>query len=139
MEWDDEGTTIVGELDAYDADHACLYLVPKTEGSGTSNIFDEYVAALTDAGSDWYEWEKVGSTEVDLSNYVTKNTYTTGTPSTNVTGEAAAYTATVSGTVKYTKADTVTGSAGGATTTNTGTAGGVTIQGSNFSFNGVAS
>ncbi|MBO7691893.1 MAG: hypothetical protein J6T10_04570 [Methanobrevibacter sp.] len=120
-------TAITGTLEANAADLTTFYLV--YDNNGTKDQYDEYVSTGT-------EWEKIGDTGVDLSNYVTKNIYTTGTPSTNVTGEAAAYTATVSGTVKYTKADTVTGSAGGTTTTNTGAAGGVTIQGSNFSFNG---
>lgn len=40
-----------------------LYLVPKSE-SQTSNYYDEYVYANNN-------WEKIGDTEIDLSNYVT--------------------------------------------------------------------
>lgn len=40
-----------------------LYLVPKSE-SQTTNYYDEYVYANNN-------WEKIGDTEIDLSNYVT--------------------------------------------------------------------
>ena len=43
-------------------DSKYIYLLPKTE-SETQNSYDEYI---------WYEskWEKIGTTEIDLSDYV---------------------------------------------------------------------
>ena len=44
-----------------------MYLVPKTQGSGASNIYEEYVWI-----PDQNKFEKVGDTAVDLSNYYNK-------------------------------------------------------------------
>ena len=48
-----------------------LYLVPSEE-PGTQNVKDEYITLSTsEGGSTTYYWEKIGSTEIDLSNYAT--------------------------------------------------------------------
>lgn len=49
-----------------------LYLVPKDD-TGESDIFDEWI---------WVEddWEHIGSTDIDLSNYLAKNNTTAFTP-----------------------------------------------------------
>lgn len=44
-----------------------LYLVP-SEDPETENIYDEYIWAIQEDES--YDWEKIGSTEIDLSGYV---------------------------------------------------------------------
>lgn len=44
-----------------------LYLVPSSDPE-TSNIYDEYIWAVQ--SDDTYAWEKIGSTEIDLSGYV---------------------------------------------------------------------
>lgn len=46
-----------------------MYLVPKST-AGTSNVYDEYLY-INNA------WEKVGDTEIDLTNYVQKTDYAT--------------------------------------------------------------
>lgn len=45
-----------------------LYLVPKST-SASQNVYDEYIWTTVVSVS---QWEKIGSTEVDLSNYYTK-------------------------------------------------------------------
>lgn len=45
-----------------------IYLVP--DAQSTNNDYDEYITITTDNGTT-YQWEKIGSTEMDLSNYVT--------------------------------------------------------------------
>jgi hypothetical protein len=48
-----------------------IYLVPAEE-AGTQNVKDEYITLkVTDGGYTTYSWEKIGSTEIDLSNYPT--------------------------------------------------------------------
>ena len=48
-----------------------LYLVPSEE-PGTQNIKDEYITLSTsEGGGTTYYWEKIGTTEIDLSNYTT--------------------------------------------------------------------
>ena len=48
-----------------------LYLVPSEE-PGTQNIKDEYITLSTsEGGGTTYYWEKIGTTEIDLSNYPT--------------------------------------------------------------------
>lgn len=44
-----------------------LYLVPSTDPE-SDNIYDEYIWAIQD--DDSYAWEKIGTTEVDLSGYI---------------------------------------------------------------------
>ena len=59
---------IVQELPSTGANNI-LYLVPRTE-SETSNVYDEYVYANNN-------WEKIGSTDIDLSDYVKNTDYAT--------------------------------------------------------------
>lgn len=48
-----------------------LYLVPSEE-PGTQNVKDEYITlSVTEGGVTTYYWEKIGTTEIDLSNYPT--------------------------------------------------------------------
>ena len=116
--------------------HNSIVLIPSTK-TGTDNVKDEYVIIRGGtSGSYTYSWEKIGSTEVDLSNYVTKDTYPVETGGTTVTGEAGAQTATGSATVTYEKAAEATGSAGAGEADVTGEAGGFTISGSKFTFSG---
>lgn len=115
------------------------------------NIYEDFTRlfAFVSGSNDAYAWEKIGSTDVDLSNYVEKGTYTTDAPSTNTTSSngAGTYTTSSNGeqtasgqaTVTYVKSATVTGSAGATgTSANTGKAASVTIQGSSFSFSGTS-
>lgn len=60
-----------------------FYLVPSSDPE-TSNIYDEYIWAVQSGGS--YGWEKIGSTEVDLSGYVpTSRTINSKALTTNIT------------------------------------------------------
>ena len=48
-----------------------IYFVPSDDPQ-TSNIKDEYITlSITEGGSTTYYWEKIGTTEIDLSNYAT--------------------------------------------------------------------
>lgn len=51
------------------ADAKAIYLVPRAE-SEAGNIYDEYVVVEGDGGTK--EWEKIGSTDIDLSGYYQK-------------------------------------------------------------------
>ena len=62
--WDDDGTTITGTLVADEDTMGSFYLVPATNPSG-KDIYAEYI---TVENASQYSWEKVGTTEVDLSN-----------------------------------------------------------------------
>lgn len=127
------GGSGVGTLEANAAGaNKHLYLVYHNHSTG--DTFDEYVST----GS---VWEKIGNTDIDLSNYVTYGKkYTTGAASGNTgsaggatvtTSEAAVQTASGSATITYQKADATTGSAGGQTIkpTFTGTAATITLSG----------
>lgn len=49
-----------------------IYLVPKST-TQTNNSYDEYICTRAGTeGSYTYAWEKIGDTEIDLSNYYTK-------------------------------------------------------------------
>ena len=49
-----------------------IYLVPASDPQ-TQNIKDEYITLTTvEKGTTFYNWEKIGSTSIDLSNYYTK-------------------------------------------------------------------
>ena len=49
-----------------------IYLVPASDPQ-TQNIKDEYITLTTvEEGTTFYNWEKIGSTSIDLSNYYTK-------------------------------------------------------------------
>jgi len=126
-----------------------IYLICHASHEGGDDLFDEYVVSGEGASA---VWEKVGNTDIDLSPYALKSqaaeakTYTTSTPSSDVTGSAGAETITVTGgsltatgtaEVTYDKVDSATGSSGGTgASANTGEAGAATINGSDFSFTG---
>ena len=61
--WDDEGTTITGTLEASSTTTGSFYLVPIQSEQG-NNIFAEYVTVEDGA---IYSWEKIGTTDIDLS------------------------------------------------------------------------
>ena len=119
-----------------------IYLIYHPHSLGLDS-YDEYVSVGT---GDAAKWELIGNTDIDLSSYAKKGTYTSGGPSSNATGSAGAatitssiagsQTATGSASVSYQKSAAATGSAVGSTASNTGEAGGVTISGSNFTFTG---
>lgn len=54
---------VVQELPTQDISTTTIYLVPKST-SETNNIYDEYIYVSNN-------WEKIGDTQIDLSNYVT--------------------------------------------------------------------
>lgn len=61
--WDDDGTTITGTLEASASTTGVFYLVPVTT-SGGKDIYAEYV---TVKNGNVYSWEKIGTTDIDLS------------------------------------------------------------------------
>lgn len=63
---------VVTELPTTDIQTNIIYLVPSTTSSG-QNIYDEYIYINS-------TWEKIGSTSVDLSNYLAKDNTTAYTP-----------------------------------------------------------
>jgi hypothetical protein len=74
VEWTSGSTTITGTLTAAAANKHTLYYVKSNNGTG--DAYDEYMALKT--GTDTYAWEKIGNTDVDLSNYVKKTTTVNG-------------------------------------------------------------
>ena len=102
--WDSGGTTITGTLEASDsyAEHPnAIYLVPSQNAQG--DTYDEYVVVKTGSAEPYsYAWEKIGNTDVDLTNYVqygssftsSVHTYTpSGTISTpTFTGDTTTFT-----------------------------------------------
>lgn len=65
--WDDDGTTVTGALVASDTTTGKIYLVP-LETTETRNVFDEYVTVINDDATPvTYSWEKIGTTDIDLS------------------------------------------------------------------------
>lgn len=49
-----------------------LYLVPAEDQSEPTNVKDEYITlSKIEGGTTTYSWEKIGTTEIDLSNYPT--------------------------------------------------------------------
>ena len=141
---------VLNQLPAANAESYASYshsivLVPDGQAQ-SGNVYSENVIIRSGTeGSYTYAWEQIGTTEADLSQYVKKGTYTTDAAGAGDTGSAGAETITTSSageqtasgtaTITYDKAATVTGEAG-AINTNTGLAGGATVNGSNFSFNG---
>lgn len=120
-----------------------LYLIYHSHEDGNDN-YDEYVSTGSGVNA---RWEKIGNTDIDLSNYQQiGKTLTTTAPSTNSTSSAGGQTVTTtaageqtalgSATITYDKADNATGSAGAGESANTGEAGGTTIDGSSFGFSG---
>lgn len=66
--------TIVTQLPAVEsADEHTIYMVAKNSGSG-NNVYDEYFLVVTgQTGSQTKEFEKIGDSAVNLTNYATKN------------------------------------------------------------------
>ena len=62
--WDDDGTTITGTLVASSSTKGSFYLVPITTQSGK----DAYAEYVTVQNGNEYFWEKIGTTDIDLSN-----------------------------------------------------------------------
>ena len=119
------------------------------DGTSETGSYVEYVMVRSgSSGSYTYAVERIGTTSTDLSEYAKKETKTSG-PSTTNTGDKNLGTITttaalanstgvvnISG-IKYQKSSAATGKAGSSTaTTNTGPGGGVTIDGSKFTFTG---
>lgn len=82
-----------------------LYMVPLNDPA-ESGSYTEFVT-VTDEGGLRYAWEKIGTTEVDLTDYAKKGTYTSGGPSTNATGSAGAETITTSSSGAQTATGTI--------------------------------
>lgn len=122
------GTNYTGTKTAASADEGTFYLVHSS--SETSNAYDEYVIV----GSTPY-WEKIGTTDVDLSGYVTNVTLNKQTDV--VLGEATTFTNS-SSTVSFSggTTDVVLGEA--TTFTASGTAVGRTTKYVTFSASGTA-
>lgn len=74
VEWTSGSTTVKGTLTAASASKNTFYYVKSNNGTG--DAYDEYIALKT--GTDTYAWEKIGNTDVDLSNYVKKTTTVNG-------------------------------------------------------------
>ncbi len=60
----------VSQLPTEDIDTHTIYFVPK-QSAETDNIYDEWVYAIQSRNPDVYDWELLGTNEVDLSNYQT--------------------------------------------------------------------
>ena len=65
--WTSDSTTITGTLEAVAADRHTIYYVPSY--NGTNDSYDEYMSLET--GTSTYVWEKIGNTDVNLTNYST--------------------------------------------------------------------
>ena len=67
---------VVNELPTASAETmGSIYLVP-ADTTSAQNIKDEYITIRTGSSPDYvYSWEQIGSTEIDLSNYVTNVSY----------------------------------------------------------------
>jgi hypothetical protein len=68
VKWTSGSTTITGELEAVAADRHTIYYVPSY--NGTNDSYDEYMSLET--GTSTYVWEKIGNTDVNLTNYSIK-------------------------------------------------------------------
>ena len=60
---------VVQTLPVSDIDPNTIYLVPKQD-VGTQDIYDEFIYIVEEAPTPSH-WEKIGTTEIDLSDYVT--------------------------------------------------------------------
>lgn len=137
VQYNNGASTATGTLVASATTKNTLYFLYCNHGG--KDTFDEY--ATVKVGND-YSWEKIGNTDIDLSAYALKGTYTTDASSGD-TGSAGAETITVSITGEYATGSTVvnydkatdTNEAGGQTV-NTTEDGSDTVPGSSFTFNG---
>lgn len=66
VHWDNQGTTVTGTLNPTDADTNNIYLVPY------DSKYLEYITVLNGTERSWV---KLGTTDIDISNYVVKNKY----------------------------------------------------------------
>jgi len=80
--------------ESYDTYYHDIVLIPDPDE--TSNYIQYIIQRKGTDPNYTYEWVEIGTTQTDLSNYVKKAIYTSGTPSTNVTGEGGACTVTTS-------------------------------------------
>ena len=119
--WDDNGTTITGTLEPSASTSGVFYLVPSTTQSG-KDVFSEYITVTVNSA---YAWEKVGTTDIDLSNLgdlayknsasgsftpsgsVSQPTFTGTQGSVSVSGTPEGTIGTGSGTANYTPAGSV--------------------------------
>lgn len=62
--WSNDGTNVTGTLEATAADAHTIYYVKSV--NGTNDSYDEYMAVSG-------QWEKIGNTDVDLTNYSLKS------------------------------------------------------------------
>ena len=112
--------------DFYKEHQSELALVANSSAEAGSYL--EYILVKSGTSPNFnYVWEQIGSTKMDLSNYVQKGTYNTSVPSSNQTSNAGgatvntsnagSQTATGTATITYDKAAANTGNAGAATVT----------------------
>lgn len=90
------GTTYTGTLAAADAQSGAFYLVKSSTQEGTLDVYDEYVVV----GGETKSWEKLGDTQMDLSDlgalaYKDSVTLSKGSGD-QVLGEATTFTASAS-------------------------------------------
>lgn len=84
------GQTYTGTLDPDDAQPGAFYLVySDTQGAGQYDYYDEYVPVGSPK-----EWEKIGDTQVDLSDVVTGVTLNKTGNTANVIGASSTFTIT---------------------------------------------
>lgn len=78
------------DASAYQTYHNKIVLIPSSQ-TASQNVKDEYIIHRSDAeGSYTYAWEKIGSSEVDLSNYARlDHTHTLGSSKTKLSATAA--------------------------------------------------
>ena len=84
---------VVNELPTASAETmGSIYLVP-ADTTSAQNIKDEYITIRTGSSPDYvYSWEQIGSTEIDLSNYVTNVSYVTESHTLQQTKDGSATT-----------------------------------------------
>lgn len=94
VQWDDSGTTITGTLPAWDGTQprTGIYLVPSL--NGTDDTYDEYVAVSTadPATQASTSWEKLGDTEINISEIASKLKATPTLTKDTVLGESTTFT-----------------------------------------------
>lgn len=120
--WDDDGTTITGTLVADEDTMGAFYLVPLTTPGG-KNIYSEYITVQK--GSQ-YDWEKIGTTDIDLS--ILGDLAYKDSASGNYTPAGTISTPTFSGN-NLTSTGTFTPSGSVSQPTFTGTEGSVSVSG----------
>ena len=126
VQWVKEGTTITGTLVASASTSGAFYLVPTTTAAG-KDIYSEYVTIKQGSGSSTtYSWEKIGTTDIDLSalgDLAYKDTATG-----NYTPEGSVSKPTFTGN-SMTSSGTFTPSGSVSAPTFTGTEGNVSVSG----------